>query len=200
MQTTTRRPTAKPTTRKPTAKPTTRKPTAKPTTRTPTAKPTTRTPTAKPTQTPTRAPTRSPTRVPTAKPTTAKPTSKPTRQPSKKPTASPSSSPTNVSNSKCRGSSSSVVILDSFPFFRIFINFSCLDLQYLQNPSNGPGVTITGQIGVPIVPHSSSTITVILPPSQANKLITMSRVSDDNEDAVPVVGLFLNFFYGCNIM
>jgi len=39
---------------------------------------------------------------------------------------------------------------------------------------------------VPIVPHSSNTLTVALPSSEANKLFTISQVSEDNDDAVPV--------------
>lgn len=56
-------------------------------------------------------------------------------------------------------------------------------------PTNSPnGSVINGVVGVPIVPHASDTMTVTLPPSEANKLITMSQVSADNDDEVPVVG------------
>lgn len=45
---------------------------------------------------------------------------------------------------------------------------------------------LNGQIGVPIVPYSTETLTVTLPPSEANNLVTLSKVSADNEHAVPI--------------
>jgi hypothetical protein len=47
---------------------------------------------------------------------------------------------------------------------------------------------MVGMIGVPIIPNSGSAMTVQLPPSAGNQLITMSLVSEDNDDEVPVVG------------
>ena len=47
---------------------------------------------------------------------------------------------------------------------------------------------LNGEVDVPIIPHASDTTIVLLPPS-TNKLITVSQVSNDNEDAVPVVSV-----------
>lgn len=56
-----------------------------------------------------------------------------------------------------------------------------------NTPSKSPrGAVINGQIDVPIDPDPSDTLVVSLPQSSAGKLITMSRVSSDNADAVPV--------------
>lgn len=46
---------------------------------------------------------------------------------------------------------------------------------------------IQGEVNVPIVPHASNALIVLLPPSTMNTLLTVSRVSNDNDDAVPVV-------------
>ena len=51
---------------------------------------------------------------------------------------------------------------------------------------SGP-VSIDGAINVPIFPEIGKNISVRLPPSKANQLITMSQVSSDNDDEVPVV-------------
>jgi hypothetical protein len=47
---------------------------------------------------------------------------------------------------------------------------------------------MVGMIGVPIIPNSGSAMTVQLPPSAESQLITMSLVSENNDDEVPVVG------------
>jgi hypothetical protein len=47
---------------------------------------------------------------------------------------------------------------------------------------------MVGVIGVQIIPNPGSAIIVRLPPSAGNQLITMSQVSENNDDEVPVVG------------
>lgn len=49
-----------------------------------------------------------------------------------------------------------------------------------------PAITVFGEINVPIFPDASKETLVSLPQSDKNKLITISRVSDDNDDLVPV--------------
>jgi len=46
---------------------------------------------------------------------------------------------------------------------------------------------VNGEVDVPIIPNESDITIVLLPPSTVNKLITVSQVSDDNVDTVPVV-------------
>lgn len=47
---------------------------------------------------------------------------------------------------------------------------------------------MVGLIGTPIIPNPGSAMTVQLPPSAESQLITMSLVSENNDDEVPVVG------------
>lgn len=47
---------------------------------------------------------------------------------------------------------------------------------------------MVGLIGTPIIPNPGSAMTVQLPPSTESQLITMSLVSENNDDEVPVVG------------
>ena len=47
---------------------------------------------------------------------------------------------------------------------------------------------MVGVIGTPIIPNPGSAMTVQLPPSAESPLITMSLVSENNDDEVPVVG------------
>ena len=57
-----------------------------------------------------------------------------------------------------------------------------------RTPTNKPADgSVIGVIGVPIIPRTNAHVTVQLPPSMSNQLITMSQVSSDNEDEVPVV-------------
>ncbi len=44
-----------------------------------------------------------------------------------------------------------------------------------------------GVIGTPIIPNTGTSLTVQLPPSVASQLITVSQVSEDNDEEVPVV-------------
>lgn len=56
--------------------------------------------------------------------------------------------------------------------------------------------SVIGVIGVPIIPRTNAHVNVQLPPSMPNQLITMSQVSSDNDDEVPVVSdinIILNF-------
>jgi hypothetical protein len=52
---------------------------------------------------------------------------------------------------------------------------------------------VIGVVGVPIVPRINAHVTVQLPPSMSNQLITMSQVSSDNEDEVPVVSDMVSY-------
>ena len=53
---------------------------------------------------------------------------------------------------------------------------------------------IQGEVDVPIVPHASNALVVSLPSSTTNRLLTVSQVSNDNGDAVPVVSfIFLQY-------
>lgn len=53
--------------------------------------------------------------------------------------------------------------------------------------------SVIGVIGVPIIPRTNAYVTVQLPPSMPNQLITMSQVSSDNEDEVPVVSDMVSY-------
>ena len=61
-------------------------------------------------------------------------------------------------------------------YYLLFVNL------FLQTAGS-----VIGVIGVPIIPRTNAHVTVQLPPSMPNQLITMSQVSSDNEDEVPVV-------------
>jgi hypothetical protein len=54
-------------------------------------------------------------------------------------------------------------------------------------------VSVIGVISVPIIPRTSAHVTVQMPPSMPNQLITMSQVSSDNEDEVPVVSDMVSY-------
>jgi len=67
-------------------------------------------------------------------------------------------------------------------FALLILLFSLLNL-FLQTADD----SVIGAINVPIIPRTSAHVTVKLPPSMSNQLITMSQVSSDNDDEVPVV-------------
>ena len=67
-------------------------------------------------------------------------------------------------------------------FALLILLFSLLNL-FLQTAEG----SVIGAINVPIIPRTSAHVTVKLPPSMSNQLITMSQVSSDNDDEVPVV-------------
>ena len=94
-------------------------------------------------------------------------------------------------------------VLELLVFCRVWLHFLKLRIEivcwffvlrvkapsktHIDTPSNSPnGSIINGEIDVPIFPDSSKTLTVALPPSDLGFLITMSQVSADNDDAVPV--------------
>ena len=67
-------------------------------------------------------------------------------------------------------------------FALLILLFSLLNL-FLQTADD----SVIGAINVPIIPRASAHVTVKLPPSMSNQLITMTQVSSDNDDEVPVV-------------
>ena len=66
--------------------------------------------------------------------------------------------------------------------YRSHILFALFNL-FLQTAEG----SVIGAINVPIIPRTNAHVTVKLPPSMSNQLITMSQVSSDNDDEVPVV-------------
>ena len=73
---------------------------------------------------------------------------------------------------------------------RLKCSYLSLCESFVLQTANG---SVIGVVGVPIIPRINAHVTVQLPPSMPNQLITMSQVSSDNEDEVPVVSDMVSY-------